>query len=428
MDIPQITGAPTQSKTEAVGKKTEDGVEWMAAFASSKKAEPEETVDVSELNSIDSEISSEGDDPDFEGEEIETASATIHDTESEIILLESIAEKTSPNVTMLERDSDKTGQTPDPIGKIEHSTPDVVVLQEAIATLGVPEVKGVPVQTMALNERDKPTFIGGNSDEMSVAKTIIDAVSLMDAAKVNAVRGKENSIVDPADVGTEIKRHTELSDVLLDRRETAITTDQQLRKSDVPGERQQIANALTPLPVQTQSAILTGLEQVGLSMSPEGEGAIISQDRSGSSNAAATTSVSNAIAAAEAKPRAVMYQISQAVSESGMKDIELRLDPVELGKVRISMSVRDGQMVATIFAERPETLDLLRRNADDLRAEFSEQGLGDASLDFHQSDQNEGSNEPRQDQFSNFEADVMPSSEALLPQSISTSTGLDVRL
>ncbi|MGR3541859.1 MAG: flagellar hook-length control protein FliK [Hasllibacter sp.] len=50
--------------------------------------------------------------------------------------------------------------------------------------------------------------------------------------------------------------------------------------------------------------------------------------------------------------------------EGGRADI--RLDPPELGQVRMTVSVTEGAISVTITAERAETLDLLRRHSEQL--------------------------------------------------------------
>ncbi len=59
---------------------------------------------------------------------------------------------------------------------------------------------------------------------------------------------------------------------------------------------------------------------------------------------------------------------------------ELRLDPEELGRIRMSLSSIDGQLTVALSADRPETLDLMRRYMDELRQDL--RGLGFAQVSF----------------------------------------------
>lgn len=62
--------------------------------------------------------------------------------------------------------------------------------------------------------------------------------------------------------------------------------------------------------------------------------------------------------------------------EGGENRFEIRLDPIELGKLDISMSVdHDGRVQAVVRAERPETLDMLQRDARVLENQLRQSGL-----------------------------------------------------
>jgi len=71
-----------------------------------------------------------------------------------------------------------------------------------------------------------------------------------------------------------------------------------------------------------------------------------------------------------------------ATAGGGEQAIELTLNPAELGRVRISMTPGDGAISVTVIAERPETLELMRRHADMLAQDFRHLGLGSAEFAF----------------------------------------------
>lgn len=62
--------------------------------------------------------------------------------------------------------------------------------------------------------------------------------------------------------------------------------------------------------------------------------------------------------------------------------IEIALDPPELGQLRISVARGDDGMVLNVAADRPETLDLMRRHAGLLSQEFQRHGLDNAGFSF----------------------------------------------
>ena len=80
--------------------------------------------------------------------------------------------------------------------------------------------------------------------------------------------------------------------------------------------------------------------------------------------------------------RAIASQMAAAINvrpQSGA--IEVALNPEELGRVSIVLNGRDDGVHLTISAERPETLDMMRRHLSVLEAEFQNFGLGDLSFD-----------------------------------------------
>ena len=84
-------------------------------------------------------------------------------------------------------------------------------------------------------------------------------------------------------------------------------------------------------------------------------------------------------------PRNIAVQIAQAMRQGGAeRPMELVLSPAELGRVRISMQAGDGAMTVHVMADRPETLDLMRRHIDMLAQEFHDIGFGTAEFAFGQ--------------------------------------------
>ncbi|MDZ7906090.1 MAG: flagellar hook-length control protein FliK [Cypionkella sp.] len=64
--------------------------------------------------------------------------------------------------------------------------------------------------------------------------------------------------------------------------------------------------------------------------------------------------------------------------------VELVLSPAELGELRFEITQRGDQVQIVLSAERPETADLLRRNAEQLLIDFKNAGFAGASLSFGQ--------------------------------------------
>lgn len=80
--------------------------------------------------------------------------------------------------------------------------------------------------------------------------------------------------------------------------------------------------------------------------------------------------------------RAVASQMATVVSTRAQPGvIEVALNPEELGRVSIVLNGREDGLHMTISAERPETLEMMRRHISVLESEFQNFGLGDLSLD-----------------------------------------------
>lgn len=78
--------------------------------------------------------------------------------------------------------------------------------------------------------------------------------------------------------------------------------------------------------------------------------------------------------------RAVIAQIRDVVVSGDRLGTEVRLNPEELGRVRLTFSGAEAASLVLIQVERPETLDLLRRNLDLLRAELQAEGYAGLEL------------------------------------------------
>lgn len=83
------------------------------------------------------------------------------------------------------------------------------------------------------------------------------------------------------------------------------------------------------------------------------------------------------------RPAAPPQQIAQAIlTAPASGQIALTLAPAELGQVRFGLRRQGERLHVTLLAERPETLDLLRRNLPDLVQELKAAGYDGANFDF----------------------------------------------
>ena len=112
--------------------------------------------------------------------------------------------------------------------------------------------------------------------------------------------------------------------------------------------------------------------------------------------------------------------------------VEVLLQPEELGHVRFQI-LQHGETVRILLsAERPETLDLLRRHSDQLLQEFRQSGFTQASLNFGQWGQHQRSPPPPPELVAVFDADFVqapPMPRPTSPAAVApTGQGLNLRL
>ncbi|MEP6018682.1 MAG: flagellar hook-length control protein FliK [Paracoccaceae bacterium] len=144
------------------------------------------------------------------------------------------------------------------------------------------------------------------------------------------------------------------------------------------------------------------------------------------------------IAATRAElPPALARQVADALLRSPDKPIELTLSPAELGRVRMTLKGGENNMMVTVLAERPETLDLMRRNIEMLDQAMSDLGYENISFSFEQGGTNGSSGDndetpnPGEPKSSSLDLDALPEPDISDPplQSLPINTGgLDVRL
>lgn len=132
--------------------------------------------------------------------------------------------------------------------------------------------------------------------------------------------------------------------------------------------------------------------------------------------------------------RNVSRQIADAARLHPDRPFEVQLHPEELGRVRMVFSREDGALSLQIFAERGETLDLMRRNTDVLQQELRDAGYGDIDFAFaDQFDTRPEQSEAPDDVAENAadsspEAPIAPPIPQHIAYRLSLGTGLDIRL
>jgi hypothetical protein len=116
-------------------------------------------------------------------------------------------------------------------------------------------------------------------------------------------------------------------------------------------------------------------------------------------------------------PEQVHVAVSHAI-KTGIRDVTIQLDPVDLGRVEVSMHTNaDGQTQITFMVDKPSTLDSLARSAHGLERSLQEAGVktdaGNMQFNLRQqpqsADTNAGGNGNRQSSNQSMKDDAIAS-------------------
>lgn len=131
-------------------------------------------------------------------------------------------------------------------------------------------------------------------------------------------------------------------------------------------------------------------------------------------------------------PHHIARQMADALHAMPDSPVEVSLSPEELGKVRLTLHTVDGGLSVVVQAERPETLDLMRRNIDSLARDFREMGYSNTSFDFGSQTGQNRSSPTRDDPPQPVEPEPAnrfhTATTALQPPARTAEGGLDLRI
>ncbi|WOH67521.1 flagellar hook-length control protein FliK [Bradyrhizobium sp. BWA-3-5] len=165
-------------------------------------------------------------------------------------------------------------------------------------------------------------------------------------------------------------------------------------------------NAITPpaAPANASAQLAGNVGQTPVNASVNGlqaVGAVPTQQPNAHAAAPAAASQLTATAATDAAvPVSGLAMEIAASARSGKTRFEIRLDPAELGRIDVRIDVdRHGQVMSHLTVERPETLSMLRQDANQLQRALDNAGLstGNGGLQFSLRDQSsQGQNDGNQ--------------------------------
>ena len=133
-------------------------------------------------------------------------------------------------------------------------------------------------------------------------------------------------------------------------------------------------------------------------------------------------------------PRHLAQQVADVARMMPDRPVELTLSPEELGRLRLTFNVDGGAMAVAVTAERPETMDLLRRHIDMLAQELRDIGYDDVSFDFGQRDGSQAQGEGAETGVTGHEppSPALESSTEAAPTAVrldlTATSGMDIRL
>lgn len=130
-------------------------------------------------------------------------------------------------------------------------------------------------------------------------------------------------------------------------------------------------------------------------------------------------------------PAMIARQMAEALQKLPDRPVEISLNPRELGRVRMNISAAESGISVSVIAERPETLDLMRRNIDQLTREFQSIGYETIRFSFSEGETTSGFSQGQSDDRTpertriDLTPDIDPQPTTPLR---ATSRGLDLRL
>lgn len=131
-------------------------------------------------------------------------------------------------------------------------------------------------------------------------------------------------------------------------------------------------------------------------------------------------------------PQHVARQIADAIQQMPNRPVEISLNPEELGRVRLGLTTSEAGLIVHILAERPETMELMRRHINNLESAFAAIGYSDIAFSFggNGNDQADRPKDGQDHPDTSLETGTLPQSgNATQIRLASPSvTGLDLRL
>lgn len=307
-------------------------------------------------------------------------------------------------------------------------TPASVATQAGGATLAAvapPTATQTPQHTLEPGYTDLPTQQNNGADPLTKPPEMASKIAQVAVAPQQAVNAKNRDIVEDR---AKIQ----------DAREVSARRYDAAPAMPAPAVQTPPPTAMAPQMAMLQPMVQQAVaDKQSQSLHSDAELEAMHFDLRGSSasNTQQTAMAPTALARADL-PRSIAAQISDIVRTKPDKPVDVSLNPDELGRVRLSVSTGEGGVVLSILAERPETLELMRRHADVLARELSQLGFGSVDIAFGEGGdaaQNQGDQPDKEGAGSSglnltMADEVTRTTPTAQPQPTYSTGGLDIRV
>lgn len=186
----------------------------------------------------------------------------------------------------------------------------------------------------------------------------------------------------------------------------------------------------TSTPVQSLSKLETKWEKADLMAAASTDVETVGTWDTRPVTQTSTLALSQVLGRAET-PSMIARQMAEALQKLPDRPVEISLNPSELGRVRMSITAAEAGITVGVLAERPETLDLMRRNIEQLTREFQSLGYENINFTFAEGETRQsfgGERNPSSGQTTtNLELETHQDTQTGQP-SLIASTGVDIRL
>ena len=137
-----------------------------------------------------------------------------------------------------------------------------------------------------------------------------------------------------------------------------------------------------PTGVANAAASKAGIDQLTKATDQEFLAEIVTTSLPNSTLQTGPFSVEEGVSGRPEMARIVAVQMADAMIKAQSNKVEIALNPEELGRVRMVLTSAETGVSVSITAERPETLDMMRRHIELLTEEFRKLGYEDIGFEF----------------------------------------------